>query len=192
MMGMPRPEHMELEDWMLERRVVFLRGEIDHVSGSRVCVQMLYLQQIDAARPVTLVVDSPGGGVDDGLAVYDIVRHLAPLVRTHCDGRAEGMAAIVVAAGARGRRTAVPEARFRLMECNPDAAVETGEAAELRARGTAQTNEMLRKVVAKATGRPEALIAERMREGRSMRAAEAVALGLIDALVEEPWRASGG
>jgi ATP-dependent Clp protease protease subunit len=173
------PDDMDLETLLLEHRVVFLRGEINPVTADRVVMQMLYLRSVDAERPMTLVVDSHGGLAEHGFEVVDMVRYLDPLVRTHCGGRAEGMAAVIVAAGARGRRTATPGATFVLGECGVGAVGAT-------AADVVRTNEVVRRVLVKATGRPDALIAERMRERCSMRAAEAVALGLIDGLVEWP------
>src|SRR2546428_41262 len=92
--GYSRYREMTLEEMLLENRVVFLVGEINHVSASRVIMQMLYLQSVKRDQDINLYINSPGGVVDDTLAMYDIMRFLSCDIATYCIGRAESGGAV--------------------------------------------------------------------------------------------------
>ncbi len=87
--GYNRYREMTLEEMLLENRVLFLVGEINHVSASRIMMQMLYLQSVKRDQDINLYINSPGGVVDDTLAIYDIMKFLTCDVATYCIGRAE-------------------------------------------------------------------------------------------------------
>jgi ATP-dependent Clp protease protease subunit len=117
-MAMPGPQggynryrEMTLEEMLLENRVVFLVGEINHVSASRVIMQMLYLQSVKKDSDINFYINSPGGVVDDTLAMYDIMKFLTCDIATYCIGRAESGGAIVFAAGKRANATSSPTPR---------------------------------------------------------------------------------
>src|SRR5256885_15483907 len=93
---------MTLEEMLLENRVVLLVGEINHVTASRVIMQMLYLQSVKRDADINLYINSPGGVVDDTLAMYDIMRFLTCDIATYCIGRAESGGAVVFMAGEKG------------------------------------------------------------------------------------------
>ena len=97
--GYNRYREMTLEEMLLENRVLFLVGEINHVSASRIMMQMLYLQSMKRDQDINLYINSPGGVVDDTLAIYDIMKFLTCDVATYCIGRAESGGAIVLMAG---------------------------------------------------------------------------------------------
>src|SRR4051794_17271364 len=101
--GYNRYREMTLEEMLLENRVVFLIGEINHVSASRVIMQMLYLQSVKRDQDINFYINSPGGVVDDTLAMYDIMKFLNCDIATYCIGRAESGGAIVFAAGKKGK-----------------------------------------------------------------------------------------
>ena len=102
-----RYREMTLEEMLLENRVVFLVGEINHVSASRVIMQMLYLQNIDARKDINFYINSPGGSVTDTLAVYDVMRFVSCDVATYCIGEcASGGAVLLTAAAERGGNAA--------------------------------------------------------------------------------------
>src|SRR5204863_8082394 len=106
--GYNRYREMTLEEMLLENRVVFLIGEINHVSASRVIMQMLYLQSVKKDQDINLYVNSPGGVVDDTLAIFDIMKFLTCDIATFCIGRAESGGAIGLAGGKQGKRDILP------------------------------------------------------------------------------------
>ena len=109
--GYNRYREMTLEEMLLENRVVFLVGEINHVTASRVIMQMLYLQSVKKDSDINFYINSPGGVVDDTLAMYDIMRFLTCDIATYCIGRAESGGAIVFAAGKKVNATSSPTPR---------------------------------------------------------------------------------
>jgi ATP-dependent Clp protease protease subunit len=109
--GYNRYREMTLEEMLLENRVVFLVGEINHVSASRVIMQMLYLQSVKRDQDINFYINSPGGVVDDTLAMYDIMRFLTCDIATYCIGRAESGGAIVFAAARRANASSCPTPR---------------------------------------------------------------------------------
>src|SRR5207237_8809855 len=101
----------ELQEALLGRRVVFLRGKLDEATASSTIAQLLLVERIADGRPIELYIDSPGGSSGAALSVYDVVRNVGTLVSTTCLGTAGGAAVLVVAAGTVGRRFALPPAR---------------------------------------------------------------------------------
>ncbi len=112
--GYNRYREMTLEEMLLENRVLFLVGEINHVSASRIMMQMLYLQSVKRDQDINLYINSPGGVVDDTLAIYDIMKFLTCDVATYCIGRAESGGAIVLMAGKKGKRFILPNAKVMI------------------------------------------------------------------------------
>ena len=149
--GYNRYREMTLEEMLLENRVVFLVGEINHVSASRVIMQMLYLQSVKKDQDINLYINSPGGVVDDTLAMYDIMRFLTCDIATYCIGRAESGGAIVFAAGKKGKRYILPNAKVMIHQ--PFGGV-YGQAAdiEIQAEEILKTKDTLINVLAKCTG----------------------------------------
>src|SRR5256885_10429763 len=105
---------MTLEEMLLENRVVLLVGEINHVTASRVIMQMLYLQSVKRDADINFYINSPGGVVDDTLAMYDIMRFLTCDIATYCIGRAESGGAVVFMAGKKGERFIPPHPQGRI------------------------------------------------------------------------------
>jgi ATP-dependent Clp protease protease subunit len=112
--GMNRYREMTLEEMLLENRVIFLVGEINHISAARVYMQMLYLQSVKRDQDIHLYINSPGGVVDDTLAIYDVMKFLNCPVNTYCIGRAESGGAIVFMAGTKGKRFILPNAKVMI------------------------------------------------------------------------------
>jgi ATP-dependent Clp protease protease subunit len=175
----------DLTSRLLGRRAVALIGTIDASSAARAILQMLYLHDIDRLRPIRLVIDSHGGDLDEALRVIDVMRYLGT-VGTHCSGKAKGAAAVVVAVGRPGWRTADPTAEFMLTKSFPGPAASVGSIEQL-SRDLVKADAVLRDLLVEATGQPAEVIDERMRDGRRMPAAEAVALGLVERLIEASW-----
>src|SRR5271154_2663637 len=149
--GYNRYREMTLEEMLLENRTLFLVGEINHISASRLIMQMLYLQSVKKDQEIKLYVNSPGGVVDDTLAIYDTMKFLTCDISTYCIGRAESGGAIVFMAGTKGKRFILPNAKVMIHQ--PFGGM-TGQAAdiEIQAEEILKTKDTLLKVMAKCTG----------------------------------------
>ena len=190
-MAMPGPQggynryrEMTLEEMLLENRVVFLVGEINHVSASRVIMQMLYLQSVKKDADINFYINSPGGVVDDTLAMYDIMKFLTCDIATYCIGRAESGGAVVFAAGKKGKRYILPNAKVMIHQ--PFGGV-YGQAAdiEIQAEEILKTKENLINVLAKCTGQTPERIREDSERDRFFDAPGAVKYGLCDEVLGE-------
>jgi ATP-dependent Clp protease, protease subunit len=190
-MAMPGPQggynryrEMTLEEMLLENRVVFLVGEINHVTASRVIMQMLYLQSVKKDADINFYINSPGGVVDDTLAMYDIMRFLTCDIATYCIGRAESGGAIVFAAGKKGKRYILPNAKVMIHQ--PFGGV-YGQAAdiEIQAEEILKTKDTLIQILAKCTGQPPERIREDSERDRFFDAPGAVKYGLCDEVLGE-------
>jgi ATP-dependent Clp protease protease subunit len=182
--GMNRYREMTLEELLLENRVVFLVGEINHVSASRAIMQMLYLQSLKKDQDINLYINSPGGVVDDTLAIYDIMRFLTCDIATYCIGRAESGGAIVFMAGEKGKRFILPNAKVMIHQ--PFGGV-YGQAAdiEIQAEEILKTKDTLINVMARCTGQPAERIREDSERDRFFDAKAAVAYGICDEVIGE-------
>lgn len=187
--GYNRYREMTLEEMLLENRVVFLVGEINQVSASRVIMQMLYLQNIDPRKDINLYINSPGGVVDDTLAIYDIMGFLNCEIATYCIGRAESGGAVVFMAGKKGKRFILPNAKVMIHQ--PFGGV-YGQAADIQiqAEEILKTKDTLINIMARCTGQPVEKVREESERDRFFDAKEAVAYGICDEVlnVEEKGR----
>jgi ATP-dependent Clp protease protease subunit len=182
--GMSRYREMTLEELLLENRIVFLVGEINHVSASRVIMQMLYLQSLKRNDDINFYINSPGGVVDDTLAMYDIMRFLNCAVATYCIGRAESGGAITLMAGTKGKRYILPNAKVMIHQ--PFGGV-YGQAAdiEIQAEDILRTKETLVNLMAKCTGQPAEKVREDSERDRFFNAKQAVDYGIVDEILGE-------
>jgi len=182
--GYNRYREMTLEEMLLENRVVFLVGEINHVSASRVIMQMLYLQSVKRDQDINFYINSPGGVVDDTLAMYDIMKFLTCDIATYCIGRAESGGAIVFMAGKKGKRYILPNAKVMIHQ--PYGGV-YGQAAdiEIQAEEILKTKATLVKIMAKCTGQTEERVQEDSERDRFFEAQAAVKYGICDEVLGE-------
>jgi len=182
--GLNRYREMTLEEMLLENRVLFLGGEINHVSASRIIMQMLYLQSVKKDADINLYINSPGGVVDDTLAIYDIMRFLTCDVATYCIGRAESGGAVVFMAGKKGKRFILPNAKVMIHQ--PFGGV-YGQAAdiEIQAEEILKTKQTLINVMSKCTGQTPERIQEDSERDRFFGAKAAVAYGICDEVLED-------
>ena len=182
--GMNRYREMTLEELLLENRVVFLVGEINHVSASRAIMQMLYLQSIKKDQDINLYINSPGGVVDDTLAIYDIMRFLTCDIATYCIGRAESGGAIVFMAGKKGKRFILPNAKVMIHQ--PFGGV-YGQAAdiEIQAEEILKTKDTLINIMARCTGQTAERVREDSERDRFFDAPGAVKYGICDEVIGE-------
>ncbi len=176
---------------LLENRVLFLVGEINHVSASRIIMQMLYLQSVKRDQDINLYINSPGGVVDDTLAIYDIMKFLTCDVATYCIGRAESGGAIVFMAGKKGKRFILPNAKVMIHQ--PFGGV-YGQAAdiEIQAEEILKTKETLINDHGQCTGQPIERIREDSERDRFFDAQQAVKYGICDEVLGEDSSRGGG
>jgi ATP-dependent Clp protease, protease subunit len=162
---------------------VFLIGEINYARATEVIMKLLYLDNQKRNTEISLYVNSPGGSVDDTMAVYDTMQFVSSPVATYCIGRAQSGGAVILAAGAKGKRFALPHAKIMLHQ--PWGGV-YGQAADIKiqAEEILKAKQMLNEVLAKHSGQPvERIIAETERD-RYLTADEALAYGLIDEVLK--------
>ena len=174
---------------LLNDRVVFIGRELDDELANVVIAQLLFLDAEDADKDIMLYVHSPGGDVSAGLAIYDTVQFVHADVATYCVGQALSIASLLVAAGAPGKRYALPHARLGL---HPPLAAFRGQATDIdiHAREILAARDTVAGLYARHTGQPvERILADSERD-RFLPAADARAYGLIDGVLV-PTRATG-
>ena len=179
-----RYRQMSLDDMLLENRIVFLIGEISYQRAAEVIMKMLYLDNLKRNNEISLYINSPGGSVDDTMAIYDTMRFISSPVATYCIGRAQSGAAIILSAGTKGKRHALPHAKVMLHQ--PWGGV-TGQAADIKiqAEEILKAKKMINQLLAKHSGQPFEKIAAETERDRYMTAEEAKQYGLIDEVLHE-------
>jgi ATP-dependent Clp protease protease subunit len=177
-----RYREMTLEEMLLENRVVFLVGEINHASAARVYMQMLYLQSQKKDQDINLYINSPGGNVTDTLAVYDVMKFLSCDVATYCIGECASGGAVILMAGTKGKRFILPNAKVMIHQ--PFGGV-YGQAAdiEIQAEEILKTKETLINVMSKCTGQSVDRIKEDSERDRFFDAKQAVQYGIVDEVI---------
>jgi ATP-dependent Clp protease protease subunit len=179
-----RYRQMSLDDMLLENRIVFLIGEISYARAAEVIMKMLYLDNLKRETEISLYINSPGGSVDDTMAIYDTIRFVGSPIATYCIGRAQSGAAVILAAGTKGKRFALPHAKVMLHQ--PWGGV-TGVAADIKiqAEEILKAKTMINEILAKHTGQTIEKIAAETERDRYMTAEEACQYGLIDEVLRE-------
>lgn len=179
-----RYRQMSLDDMLLENRIVFLIGEISYARAAEVIMKILYLDNLKRGTEISLYVNSPGGSVDDTMAIYDTMCFVGSPVATYCIGRAESGAAIILAAGTKGHRFALPHAKVMLHQ--PWGGV-SGQAADIKiqAEEILKAKKMIHEILAKHTGQPMEKIATETERNRYMTAEQACEYGLIDEVLRQ-------
>jgi len=179
-----RYRQMSLDDMLLENRIVFLIGEISYARAAEVIMKMLYLDNLKRATEISLYINSPGGSVDDTMAIYDTIRSVSSPVATYCIGRAQSGAAVILAAGTKGKRHALPHAKVMLHQVWGGV---SGQAADIKiqAEEILKAKAMINEILSKHTGQPVEKIAAETERDRYMTAEEAYQYGLIDEVLHE-------
>jgi ATP-dependent Clp protease protease subunit len=179
-----RFRQMSLDDMLLDNRIVFLIGEISYARAAEVIMKMLYLDNLKRDSEISLYINSPGGSVDDTMAIYDTIRFVSSPIATYCIGRAQSGGAVVLAAGTKGKRFALPHAKVMLHQ--PWGGV-SGQAADIKiqAEEILKAKTMINEILAKHTGQPIEKIAAETERDRYMTADEAKDYGLIDDVLHE-------
>jgi len=175
---------------LLMDRIVFLGSPIDDNVANIILAQLLFLDAEDPERDIFMYINSPGGSVYAGLAIYDTMQHLRAPVSTFCVGMCASMAAVLLAAGEKGKRNALPNSRIMIHQ--PSGGSQgTASDIEIAVREVLFIRERLNSILAKHTGQSVERIAEDVDRDRFMAPSEAVTYGLIDRVVEGPVSSHG-
>ena len=164
---------------LLKDRIIFLSGPIEDHTANLVIAQLLFLASEDPKKDIQLYINSPGGSVSAGLAMLDTMNHIKPDVATVCVGMAASAAAIILAAGTKGKRFALPNAEVMIHQPWGGAQGQATDI-EITARHIIATRERLNKILSKATGQPLAKIEKDVERDYFMSAEDAKKYGLID------------
>jgi ATP-dependent Clp protease, protease subunit len=167
---------------LLKERIVFLASDVNDVSASLITAQLLFLESEDPDKDIYLYVNSPGGSVTAGLAIYDTMQYIRPPVSTLCIGQASSMGAILLAAGAAGKRYALPHARIMIHQ--PMGGVQ-GQASDIaiQAKEILRVREELNHILAKHSGQSLDVIEKETDRDRFMTGEEAKVFGIVDQVI---------
>jgi ATP-dependent Clp protease, protease subunit len=169
---------------LLKERVIFLVGQVEDHMANLVVAQLLFLESENPDKDIHLYINSPGGSVTAGLAIYDTMRFVRPDVSTMCIGQAASMGALLLAGGAKGKRVCLPHSRMMIHQ--PLGGFQ-GQATDIdiHAREILYIRDRLNQILADHTGQPIEKIADDTERDRFMSGEEAVAYGLIDKVIDE-------
>ena len=169
---------------LLKDRIIFLGEEVTDVSASLVIAQMLFLEAQDPEKDIHLYINSPGGSVTAGFAIYDTMQYIKCDVSTICMGMAASMGAFLLSAGAKGKRYALPNSDIMIHQPSGGAQGQATEI-EITAKHILQTKAKLNKILAENTGKPVEVIAQDTERDNFMSAEEALEYGLIDKVISK-------
>ena len=169
---------------LLKERVVFLVGEVNDQTANLVIAQLLFLESENPEKDISLYINSPGGSVSAGLAIYDTMQFIKPDVSTLCMGMAASMGAFLLAAGAKGKRFSLPNSRVMIHQPLGGARGQASDI-EIQAREILYLRERLNKVLSERTGQTIETIAKDTDRDNFMSADQAKEYGLIDQVIEK-------
>ncbi len=169
---------------LLNERIIFLGTPVDDQIANLIVAQMLHLESVDPDKDISLYINSPGGSIYAGLAIYDTMQFIKPDVQTICFGMAMSMGSLLLTGGAHGKRLALPNSRMLIHQ--PSAGFE-GQSSdiEIHAREILNTRQRIDEIYARHTGQPLDRVHEDMERDRFFKAAEAVEYGLIDRVIDK-------
>ena len=167
---------------LLKDRIVFLGGEIDDDLANIIVAQLLFLEMDDPDQDISLYINSPGGSVTAGMAIYDTMRYLKCEVSTLCIGMAASMGAFLLAAGAKGKRKALPNAEIMIHQPSGGARGQATDIA-IQAEQILKTKKKMNQLLNEMTGQPLETIAKDVERDNYMDADEALKYGLIDEII---------
>lgn len=167
---------------LLKDRIVFLGGEVDDDSANLIVAQLLFLEADDPDKDISLYINSPGGSVTAGMAIYDTMQYIKCDVSTICIGMAASMGAFLLAGGTKGKRYALPNAEIMIHQPSGGA---KGQATDIQivAENILKTKERLNRILSENTGQPYEVVATDTERDNYMTAEEAKAYGLIDDVI---------
>jgi ATP-dependent Clp protease protease subunit len=169
---------------LLRERIVFLVGPVNDQTANLVCAQLLFLESENPDKEIFLYINSPGGSVSAGLSIFDTMQFIKPDVSTLCMGVAASMGSFLLAAGAKGKRFALPNSRIMIHQPSGGAQGQASDI-EIQAREIIKIREQLNRIYAERTGQSYERIAADMERDMWMSPAEAKVYGLIDQVIDK-------
>ena len=172
----------DLYSRLLDDRIIFLSGEINDAVANTVVAQLIYLEGKDPTKDISLYINSPGGSVSAGMAIYDTMNYIKCDVSTICIGLAASMGAFLLSSGAKGKRFALPNSEIMIHQPLGGA---QGQASDIKIRAELilRTRDMLNKILSEKTGQPIEQIEKDTDRDNFMTAEQALAYGLIDRII---------
>lgn len=170
---------MDIYSRLLSDRIIVLSDEVNSTTASLVVAQLLFLEGQDSEKDISLYINSPGGSVTDGLAIYDTMQYIKCDVSTICIGLAASMGAFLLAGGTKGKRMALPNAEIMIHQPSGGAKGQATEI-EIAAENILKTKKRLNEILAENTGKPYEVIAADTERDHYLTAQEAKEYGLID------------
>ncbi|MDD2274705.1 MAG: ATP-dependent Clp protease proteolytic subunit [Candidatus Pacebacteria bacterium] len=168
---------------LLERRIIFLTGQFNDAMANSIVAQLLYLASKDSDKDIQLYINSPGGSVTAGLAIYDTMQYIKPDVSTVSIGLSASMGAMILASGAKGKRYALPNAEILLHQVMGGARGQASEI-EITAKQIIRIKEEMNKILSKHTGQPLSKISKDTDRDFYLTASEAKEYGVIDKVIK--------
>jgi ATP-dependent Clp protease, protease subunit len=175
---------IDLEDRLFRERIIFLTEEVDDGIANAIVAYLLYLDSDDQTKPIYLYINSPGGSVTAGMAIYDTMQYIKSEVVTICVGLAASMGSFLLAAGSPGKRLALPHSRIMIHQPSGGTRGQATDI-EIEAREIIRIRHQLNQIYADCTGKPLERIEADMDRDFFMSAQEAKEYGLIDSVIEE-------
>jgi ATP-dependent Clp protease protease subunit len=182
--GSTYEQWIDIEDRMFRERVIFLTEEVDDGIANALVAYMLYLDSEDNTKPIYLYINSPGGSVTAGMAIYDTMQHIKSEVITICVGLAASMGAFLLAAGSKGKRLALPHARIMIHQPLGGTGRRQASDIEIEAKEIVRIKHLLNQIMADRSGQPIEKIERDTDRDYFLSAQEAKEYGLIDRVIE--------
>lgn len=167
---------------LLKDRIIFLSGEVEDNMANTIVAQMLFLEAEDPDKDIYLYINSPGGVVTAGMAIYDTMQYIKPDVSTICIGQAASMGSLLLTAGAKGKRFALPNARIMIHQPLGGARGQSTDV-QIQAKELLRIRQMLNEILSQRTGKSMEQIETDTERDNFMSAAEAVEYGLVDKVI---------
>ena len=168
---------------LLKDRVVFLRGEVNQATANSIVAQLLFLEMEDPEAEISMYINSPGGSVTDGMAIFDTMRYIKPKVRTVCLGMAASMGAFLLMAGEPGMRYALPNSEVMIHQPSGGASGQATDV-QLHAQWLLRTKNKMNKLMSEMSGQPLEKIQQDVERYYYMTAQEALEYGIIDKIFD--------
>jgi ATP-dependent Clp protease protease subunit len=167
---------------LLKERIIFMTGPVNDVVSSLICAQLLFLESENPKKDISFYINSPGGVVTSGLAIYDTMQYIRPDVATVCIGQAASMGSLLLAAGAKGKRFSLPNARIMVHQPSGGAQGQATDI-EIQAREILSLRKRLNEIYVRHTGQPIEAIEQALERDKFLSPEDAKAFGLIDEVV---------
>jgi ATP-dependent Clp protease protease subunit len=175
---------------LFEERIIFLGVQIDDASANDVMAQLLTLEAIDPDREITMYINSPGGSMTSMMAIYDTMQFIQPEITTCCIGQAASAAAIILAAGTKGKRIALPNSRILIHQPATEGGYGQSSDMEIQANEILRMRTAMETILARHTGRDEEVVRRDIERDKFLSAADAREYGIIDEVLTALKRGS--